>query len=652
MSPLLAFLAAASRSVRRDRAREWAVRGLAVAAAGSALVQVVSRRWPADPPWAPLVAMLAGGLGVALVGFWRSRPSLVEVAMLADVGLGGRERLFTALELAGGGGELVQRQRADTEGWLASVDPRRLGRRRLPRRAVVVALVGAVVAGGLALAPNGAVDRLRAGRAREATREAGADALAALAAEVAKGVVGPDAARRRALVTELRRAEGAVRQAPTHAAAVAALSRTQATLRGSADPTRAGGRDAAAGAGAELARAGASAEAGTALIAAGTSAGEGLAEMTAGSSGASPEASAELAAALAQAAAEASGGPEPALADQLGRAADEAAAGRPEAARAEMSDAFRRADEARGERAAASLSALAASLAGLAPPAQAELAQALDQAAAAAAGDPALAAALAQAAEQLGQGRIADAQAALGAAATAARNLGADDDLAAQMAAAGAGIQAVKDALLADASMAGSGGDPCATPPPASDDPSLDHTGRGGIDHRRMHEMFSGDAKVQTTPRPAAGARQACPQLKSPAAAGTAGLPGEQGRGGSGGQGSGTSGGSGQARGRGSGQGGGQGHRGGGAAGGGAEGALGDRRPGAPTEQVYVPGRTGPGRAQGLPSGATGEGAGAPLVAYEQVYAEYRAQALTQADRQLVPERLQGLLRDYFGEDE
>jgi hypothetical protein len=64
---------------------------------------------------------------------------------------------------------------------------------------------------------------------------------------------------------------------------------------------------------------------------------------------------------------------------------------------------------------------------------------------------------------------------------------------------------------------------------------------------------------------------------------------------------------------------------------------------------VYVPGISGPGRSRAQQSG-TGPGTDAGLVPYESVYSEYRASALSQANRQLIPERQKSLLRRYFQE--
>jgi len=610
-------------------------------------VQVVFRRWPVEPAWVPMLAMVAAAVLVAVAGSWRARPSMAEVARLADVRLGGRERLFTALELAQGGGGLSLLQQADAEAWAASADPRQVSRRRLPRRALGIAVAGIALTAGLALVPNGALDRLRAARADEALREAGAEEIASIATEVARAGAGSETPKRRALVRELRTAEMALRAAPTNAAAVAALSRTQAGLRALVQPTGTGAGDAAAAAGDQLARTAASEGAGKALAAAGASSGAGLGQMTAELASAEPGGSAAVASQLAQAAEEAA---DPSVAEQLRKAAEEAAAGRSEAAQAALDEAERRADQADADRAAEELSSLGRSLPGLSAAEQAELAEALSKASVAAGAQPELAQTLANAATALAEeGQMGEAAAALEAAAGVARGLGAAGDLDTDAARANDGLQSIKDALLAKSEGAGAGsGQGCGEGQADESASAMDHAGRHGLNR----DVFGGGASVQTTPRSLPQRQaEACPEFESPSGDGLGqGVTVGPGAGGFGSQGSGEGGGPGQAQGPGSGQGGAEGHRGGGGIGGGAEGRLAGR-PGAPTERVYVPGGGGTGRSQALPSGTGDQGADASLVPYEQVYAEYRADALTQTDRQLMPERLRGLLRDYFDGD-
>jgi len=122
----------------------WATNGAAVAAVGALVFEVVSRRWPVDPAWPVLVLCAAVGLAVALAGWLRGWPSWTQVAQLADVRLGGQERLVTALEFAGAGGSLNLRQRADATAFAQRADLGGMQPIRLPTRMLVVAVAAAL----------------------------------------------------------------------------------------------------------------------------------------------------------------------------------------------------------------------------------------------------------------------------------------------------------------------------------------------------------------------------------------------------------------------------------------------------------------------------------------------------------------------------
>ncbi|TMC09404.1 MAG: hypothetical protein E6J29_13835 [Chloroflexi bacterium] len=104
------------------RALTWAARGLAIAAAAGFAIEVLIRFYPIDPVLPELAGCALLGLVVASGGWVRAWPSRLQVARLADVRLGGRERLSTAVEFAAAEGFLVWRQRADAGAWAAEAD--------------------------------------------------------------------------------------------------------------------------------------------------------------------------------------------------------------------------------------------------------------------------------------------------------------------------------------------------------------------------------------------------------------------------------------------------------------------------------------------------------------------------------------------------
>src|SRR2546425_3038779 len=126
MIEVRALLARVRSRVLRQTAAVWATNGAAVAAVGALAFEVVSRSWPVDPAWPALLACVAAGLVVALAGWLRGWPSATEIAQLADLRLGGQERLVTALEFAAADGSLLLRQRADASAFAGRADLARL----------------------------------------------------------------------------------------------------------------------------------------------------------------------------------------------------------------------------------------------------------------------------------------------------------------------------------------------------------------------------------------------------------------------------------------------------------------------------------------------------------------------------------------------
>ena len=113
MNPVRQLLSRVRSRMLGEQALRWSANGAALAGLGALASEVVFRRWPLDPQWPVLAFWVLAGAIFALTGWRRGWPSWVQVARLADARLGGSERLVTALEFAGEGGWLYQRQRDD-----------------------------------------------------------------------------------------------------------------------------------------------------------------------------------------------------------------------------------------------------------------------------------------------------------------------------------------------------------------------------------------------------------------------------------------------------------------------------------------------------------------------------------------------------------
>ncbi|MEO7520096.1 MAG: hypothetical protein ABIY58_15205, partial [Acidimicrobiales bacterium] len=470
------------------------------------------------------------------------------------------------------------------------------------------AAMALILAVGLVLLPNPALVRQREARAEAAGRERAADKVADLArSATARAHPGEDPGRRQALVGQLDLATRALREADDAKGAVAALSRGQATLQDLGDQSAAGRQNAAAAAGAALAQSGLGRSAGAAMAAAGDPAADALHNLAQGLPGLGSDERAAVEAQLREAAA--TSGPR----DQLLRAADELAAGRAAAAQDALNTAAAAQQQEKAAKAAAELKDLASSLPTQSPEEQAALAKALEQAAAAALNDRQLADALARSARALQQGKPDEASSALDDAARRTESLPAESELDREVAEAGKQLQSVKDELLrcGTASFSAGGGSPAPAPP------SADEHG------------------------PCSGSRSKTDKPTAPQKSGSPGESGSQGQGGSSGKGTDGKGKSQSDQGQG---------------GAGSQGAGGDvgahnrfqGLPGTPNEQVFVPGVTGAGRTQDVGSEGTASGTGDSLVPYESVYGQYRAAALSQADRQSIPERRRELIQRYF----
>ncbi len=252
MEELDSFLARARSIVAGGRALTWSARGLAAAGTLALGVELLFRAYPVDPAWPVLAGCLAFG-GVLAAGGWaRAWPSQMEVARLADLRLGARERLSTALEFAPAAGVLVGRQRSDAAGWLAGADPKLVRDPGLPRRSAALGLVAGLFALGLAFAPNPALQQLRSERAQQAAQNAAADKIDAIVKQVQSSPGALTDEQKQALIQDLKQAEQNVRNAKDKQSAIAAISQAQSDISKLQDPTLPSKNAASAAAGKEL----------------------------------------------------------------------------------------------------------------------------------------------------------------------------------------------------------------------------------------------------------------------------------------------------------------------------------------------------------------------------------------------------------------
>ena len=231
------------RSLRRRLWWRRAVRAGVLSLAGTviavALIQLVARAFPFEA--ARIFQLGAAGLGAVAwaVLVFRSRPTIVDAARRADEELALRQRLGTALELAGHETDdpLEARQLADARARLNAVDLRRVFRPQLARRPL--AIVGAGLAMTLLLVawPNPQDDIIDQRRAARDAAERVAEEIEDVADEVGEeNVENPDE-RREELERQLRELARELReQGADREATLARIGSVQEALSRMADP--------------------------------------------------------------------------------------------------------------------------------------------------------------------------------------------------------------------------------------------------------------------------------------------------------------------------------------------------------------------------------------------------------------------------------
>jgi hypothetical protein len=151
-------LALALRALRcrayMDLALRWALAGLSFWAASAALVAAWAKLSPT--PDAGEIALLLGvlALGGAAVGWATQRPSVVEVARVADARLSLKERLASALAFAGDPEEMPRRLVADATERVREHRPAQAYPLRSHSRRALALGVSGVLLGTLVFTPN------------------------------------------------------------------------------------------------------------------------------------------------------------------------------------------------------------------------------------------------------------------------------------------------------------------------------------------------------------------------------------------------------------------------------------------------------------------------------------------------------------------
>lgn len=208
-----------------DRALGWALTGLALWAGGAALVMAWAKFSPT--PGAASVAALLGilAIAVAAAGWAYHRPSVSEVARVADARLNLNERLASALAFADAPGEMPRRLVADATERAGEHRPAEAYPLRSHSRRAFALGASAALLGTLLLTPNpqaGALARLSADQA--VIKEAKKTVIAA------KERLGHSHAGAAQAETALEHALLALQQARTPLQALAALSALQQQL--------------------------------------------------------------------------------------------------------------------------------------------------------------------------------------------------------------------------------------------------------------------------------------------------------------------------------------------------------------------------------------------------------------------------------------
>jgi hypothetical protein len=246
------FLRRARLLVVRRRALTWGIRGLAAGAVAALAFELVQRRYPVEPAWPALAGCAVLAIVVAAGGWAHAWPSRSDLARLADLRLGSRERLSTAVEFAMVAGPLPLRQRLDAEAWVLTADPRGVADPGRPIRAALVALICGLAAAALAIAPNPALNALHRQHALAAAQAQAADQVGSLVRQAqAAQAKNPDQ-QHQALVQELNKAQESVRKAPDAQSAVAALSQAQQDIKSLQDPNLGAKQQAESAAGQQL----------------------------------------------------------------------------------------------------------------------------------------------------------------------------------------------------------------------------------------------------------------------------------------------------------------------------------------------------------------------------------------------------------------
>lgn len=234
------------RRIRVARALQWCARGLGLGSAAAILALLVAR----FVPWADANTVAAASIGLGgfggLVAGYLAPLSPRQVALVADWAAGLADRATTAWELREHHEPFALLQRADALARLRDADPRAVAT-RISRRdlAVLVALAGIVAIA--ALAPNPMLDVLRRQQAERARIQEAANEVKDLADRPAASS-SPSTVDQAKIEQALRDLASQLEQTDDASSALAAVSRTEQSLRSQIPP---GGEGAAASLSAE-----------------------------------------------------------------------------------------------------------------------------------------------------------------------------------------------------------------------------------------------------------------------------------------------------------------------------------------------------------------------------------------------------------------
>jgi hypothetical protein len=224
---LIAVMGPLRRRARLDSAVRCALWALAAWAIAAAVVLSWSKLRPIAHADVLAAGLGTGALVGAAAGWARRRPSLLEVARVADARLEMKERLASAIYFAEAPGDMAARLRADAAAHAAAHNPADAFPLRHHRRLATFALAVALASAVLVVTPNPQAGAL----ARQAADQAALAKVRQAVAQARKDLGTPASARAKAAAAALHEALARLQKARSPLSALVALSALESRLQ-------------------------------------------------------------------------------------------------------------------------------------------------------------------------------------------------------------------------------------------------------------------------------------------------------------------------------------------------------------------------------------------------------------------------------------